>query len=63
MFDFNFNGKDDAFDSFIGNKMVFEEKEGNLEIDGCDNENENGEDDDKDGLDENDENDDDDEDF
>ena len=39
MFDFNFNGKDDAFDSFIGYNMVFGEKEDNFEVDDWDKEN------------------------
>ncbi len=38
MFDFNFNGKDDAFDSFIGYKMVFGEREDNFEVDDWDKE-------------------------
>lgn len=38
MFDFNFNGKDDAFDSFIGYNMVFGEKEDTFEADDWDKE-------------------------
>jgi hypothetical protein len=39
MFDFNFNGKDDAFDSFVGYNMVFGEREDNFEVDDWDEKN------------------------
>jgi chromatin remodeling complex protein RSC6 len=45
MFDFNFNGKDDAFDSFIGYNMVFGDKEDNFEVDDWDKEDDSEEDD------------------